>query len=229
MVLALIPARAGSKSIKNKNLALLGDKPLLFYTLDSAKKARCVDKIVVSSDGGEILDYATSQGVFALNRPKELAGDFTQTSEVVAHALGHFRDFDEIIILQPTSPFRDSADIESAYKIFKSNNANALISVECADNKILKAFIANENGELRGICDNQMPFMPRQKLPKVYQSNGAIYIIKKDAFLAHNTLLPPKTHFYEMGESLDIDTPSDLQRANEILKTEDKDENSKCE
>lgn len=219
MVLALIPARAGSKSIKNKNLALLGDKPLLFYTLDSAKKANCIDKIVVSSDGEHILEYATSQGVCALNRPSELAQDFTQTAEVLFHALEHFRDFDEIIILQPTSPFRDCADIENAYKIFKSKNANALISVNLVDNKILKAFIANENGELQGIHDNKMPFMPRQKLPKTYQSNGAIYIIKKDAFLAHNTLLPPRTHFYEMSEqnSIDIDTPSDLEKANKIL------------
>ena len=219
MVLALIPARAGSKSIKNKNLALLGDKPLLFYTIDSAKKARCVDKIVVSSDGSDILNYAKSQGVCVLNRPSELSQDFTQTSEVVAHTLEHFRDFDEIIILQPTSPFRDSADIENAYKIFKDNSANALISVNLTNNKILKAFIVNENGELQGIHDNKMPFMPRQKLPKVYQSNGAIYIIKKDALLEYRTLLPPKTHFYEMSEqnSIDIDTPSDLQKANEML------------
>ena len=219
MVLALIPARAGSKSIKHKNLALLGDEPLLFYTLDSAKKAHCVDKIVVSSDGEQILEYAKSCGADILSRPSELAQDFTQTSEVVAHALEHFRDFDEIIVLQPTSPFRDSADIENAYKIFKDNNANALISVNLTDNKILKAFIANENGELRGICNDSFPFMPRQKLPKTYQSNGAIYIIKKDAFLEHLTFLPPKTHFYEMSEqrSIDIDTPSDLQKANEML------------
>lgn len=218
MLLALIPARSGSKSIKNKNLALLGGKPLIYYTIDSAKKAHCIDTIVVSSDGDSILQYAHSQGVFVLNRPSELAQDFSQTSEVVAHTLGHFKDFSEIIILQPTSPFRTSTDIENAHKIFKDTNANALISVESIDNKILKAFIANENGELRGICNDRFPFMPRQKLPKTYQGNGAIYIIKRSAFLEHNTLLPPKTHFYEMAEMLDIDSPSDLQKANKILR-----------
>lgn len=217
-VLALIPARAGSKGIKNKNLALLGGKPLIYYTIDSAKKARCIDTIVVSSDGDKILDYAKSQGVEIVARPLELAQDFSQTSEVLAHTLEHFRDFSEIIILQPTSPFRTNADIESAYKIFKSKGANALISVEVVDNKILKAFVANENGELSGICNDRFPFMPRQTLPKVYQSNGAIYIITKSAFLEYRTFLPTKTHFYEMGESLDIDSPSDLEKANEMLK-----------
>lgn len=216
-VLALIPARAGSKGIKNKNLALLGGKPLLYYTISEAKKVRCIDTIVVSSDGDSILDYARLQGVEIIKRPSELAGDFSQTSEVVAHALGHFKDFSEIIILQPTSPFRTCSDIENAYKIFASKNANALISVEHADNKILKAFVVNENGELHGICNDRFPFMPRQKLPKVYQSNGAIYIITKSAFLEYGTFLPPRTHFYEMCESIDIDLPSDLARANAIL------------
>lgn len=216
MTLALIPVRAGSKSIKNKNLALLGGKPLLYYTINEAKKVSFIDEILVSSDGIAILDYAHSQSVSTIERPKEISGDFTQTSEVVAHTL-KYKDCDEIIILQATSPFRTCVDIENAYAIFKSKNANALISVEAIDNKILKSFIAGEQGELRGICDNKMPFLPRQTLPKTYQSNGAIYIIKKDAFLEFGTLLPPKTHFYEMAHSLDIDTPADLQRANEIL------------
>lgn len=220
-MLALIPARAGSKSIKNKNLALLNGKPLLFYTIKEAKKVDFIDEIIVNSDGVEILDYAQMQGVGTLERPKELAGDFTQTSEVVAHTLLH-KNCDEIIILQATSPFRSALDIQNAYKIFKAKNANALISVEPTNNKILKAFIANENGELQGICDNKMPFLPRQKLPKTYQSNGAIYIIKKEAFLEFGTLLPPKTHFYEMAHSLDIDTLEDLKMANEILKGEKK-------
>lgn len=217
MTLALIPARAGSKGIKNKNLALLGNKPLLYYTIKVAKEAHCIDEIVVSSDGEQILEYAHSQGVNILKRPLEIAGDNTQTSEVVAHTIEHYTNYTEIILLQATSPFRTCTDIESAYRIFKSKNANALISVNVIDNKILKAFITNKKGELQGIHDNIMPFQPRQKLPKTYQSNGAIYIIKKDIFLKYGTFLPPKTHFYEMVESVDIDTPQDLQKANEIL------------
>lgn len=228
MTLALIPARAGSKSIKNKNLALLGGEPLLYWSIKAAKESHCVDSILVNSDGKSILQYALSQGVEILKRPKKIAQDSTKTSEVLFHTLKYYPNCDDIIILQATSPFRTSNDIELAYKIFKDQNANALISVNAIDNKILKAFLANKKGELAGISNNIFPFMPRQKLPKTYQSNGAIYIIKKNIFLRYKTFLPPKTHFYEMAESLDIDTMQDLQRAEEILKGVN-DENSKCE
>lgn len=219
MNLALIPARAGSKSIKNKNLAMLCEKPLLHYTIESAKKAQCIDKIVVSSDGDLILQYALSQGVETLNRPEEIARDSTTSDEVILHTIKHYKDFDNIILLQPTSPLRDSNDIDNAYRIFKEKNANALISVTQTDNKILKAFIANTDGSLHGIHNNTYPFMPRQSLPQTYQSNGAIYIVKRDLFIKNPSFLPQNTHYYLMSEehSIDIDTLADLEYANKIM------------
>ena len=219
MNLALIPARAGSKSIKNKNLAMLCEKPLLYYTIESAKKAQCIDKIVVSSDGDLILQYALSQGVEALNRPEEIARDSTTSDEVILHAIKHYKDFDNIILLQPTSPLRDSNDIDKAYRIFKEKNANALISVTQIDNKILKSFIAKEDGSLQGIHNNTYPFIPRQNLPQTYQSNGAIYIVKRDLFIENPSFLPQNTHYYLMSEehSIDIDTLADLEYANKIM------------
>ncbi|MDY5821619.1 MAG: acylneuraminate cytidylyltransferase family protein [Helicobacter sp.] len=219
MNLALIPARAGSKSIKNKNLAMLCEKPLLYYTIESAKKAQCIDKIVVSSDGDLILQYALSQGVETLNRPEEIARDSTTSDEVILHAIKHYKDLDNIILLQPTSPLRDSNDIDKAYRIFKEKNANALISVTQIDNKILKAFIAKEDGSLQGIHNNTYPFMPRQSLPQTYQSNGAIYIVKRDLFIENPSFLPQNTHYYLMSEehSIDIDTLADLEYANKIM------------
>lgn len=219
MTLALLPARAGSKSIKNKNLANLNGFPLIHYTIESAKKASCIDEIVVSSDGDSILAYALEQGVRALKRPKELATDSTQSHEVILHALSHYKEFENIILLQPTSPLRDFKDIDNAFRIFVEKKANALISVSAIDNKILKAFITDENGYLRGICNDIYPFMPRQSLPETYQSNGAIYIIKRDLFLQNPNFLPPKTHYYVMNDenSIDIDTHKDLEQANSIL------------
>ncbi|GAB0172603.1 N-acylneuraminate cytidylyltransferase [Helicobacter trogontum] len=220
MNLALIPARAGSKSIINKNLAMLGDKPLLYYTIESAKKAQCIDKIVVSSDGDSILEYALSQNVEILNRPKEIAQDSTTSNEVVLHAIKHYKAFDTIILLQPTSPLRDFNDIDAAYKTFKERNANALISVTQTDNKILKAFIANKDDSLQGIHNNDYPFMPRQSLPQTYQSNGAIYIVKSNLFAQNPSFLPSNTHYYLMSEehSIDIDTWADLEYANTTLR-----------
>lgn len=219
MTLALIPARAGSKSIKNKNLANLNGIPLIHYTIEAAKMASCIDEIVVSSDGDSILEYALKQNVKPLKRPEELATDTTQSHEVILHAITHYKEFQYIILLQPTSPLRNSYDIDNAFRIFLETRANALISVSKIDNKILKAFMICENGYLKGICNNTYPFMPRQSLPQTYQSNGAIYIIKRDLFLQNPTFLPEKTKYYIMSDenSVDIDTQKDLDIANNIL------------
>ena len=220
MTLALIPARAGSKSIKNKNLAPLANHPLIYYTIEAAKAAACIDKIVVSSDGEAILDYAASQNIEILKRPKELATDSTQSHEVLLHALEHYKECEHVVLLQPTSPLRTSEDIDRAYKIFVSKKANALLSVCKVDSKILKSFMANENGELRGIANNTYPFMPRQNLPQTYQSNGAIYIVKRELFVENPSFLPEHTHYYLMEEeaSLDIDIMVDLQKAESRIK-----------
>lgn len=219
MTLALIPARAGSKSIKNKNLANLNGIPLIHYTIEAAKMASCIDEIVVSSDGDSILEYALKQNVKPLKRPEELATDTTQSHEVILHAITHYKEFQYIILLQPTSPLRNSYDIDNAFRIFLETKANALISVSKIDNKILKAFMICENGYLKGICNNTYPFMPRQSLPQTYQSNGAIYIIKRDLFLQNPNFLPEKTKYYIMSDenSIDIDTQKDLDIANNIL------------
>ncbi|ECX4036356.1 acylneuraminate cytidylyltransferase family protein [Campylobacter coli] len=218
MTLAIIPARAGSKGIKNKNLVLLNDKPLLYYTINAAKNSKYIDKIVLSSDGDNILEYGKTQGIDTLKRPKELALDDTTSDKVVLHALEFYKDYENIILLQPTSPLRTEEHIDEAFLKFRNKNSNALISVVEHDNKILKAFIDND-GVLKGICNNSFPFMPRQKLPKTYMSNGAIYIIKSNLFLVNPTFLQENTSYYIMDSksSLDIDNEEDLRKANKIL------------
>ncbi|WP_286005915.1 cytidylyltransferase domain-containing protein [Campylobacter avium] len=222
MTLALIPARAGSKGIKNKNLALLNSKPLLYYTIEAAKNANCIDEILLSSDGDEILNYGKTQGIKTLRRPKELALDDSTSNELILHALQAYKKFENVILLQPTSPFRTALHIDEAFNKFKQEKAQALISVLECDNKILKAFILDENNKLQGICNNTFPFIARQKLPKTYMSNGAIYIIKTKDFLKNHTFLQEKTSYYLMDEkcSIDIDNKEDLKRANEILKSQ---------
>ena len=423
MIAALIPARSGSKGIKNKNMCLLNGKPLLFYTIQAAKMARDIDLIIVSSDGDSILEYARSQGVLALKRPDSISGDFATSQEVVLHTLeclnegvldinggystsldyscnqerrdssgihphndnatcnntnvmlnecetsldskkyamlnendisnrsntcnflchsdnflrhserseesllnldsinlchsesesknldsspslandkmpkndsgGHVsplrhversetsRNLDSknkefletkqnissiestkvdsntspsnhlpqgegksflesrfsakskkqrannstaqieaLILLQPTSPLRDSSDIDNAIEIFRKERADSLMSVVECDNKILKAFIENENGTLRGICNDSYPFMPRQKLPKTYLSNGAIYIIKPHLFIDNPTFLSANNSHYIMPKekSIDIDSIEDLKIVESMLR-----------
>ncbi|MFG5086318.1 acylneuraminate cytidylyltransferase family protein [Campylobacter lari] len=214
--LAIIPARAGSKGIKNKNLALLKDKPLLYYTFNAAKYAKCIDEIVLSSDGDEILQYGKDQGIKTLKRPHELALDDTTSDKVILHALEHYPNIANIILLQPTSPFRTSQHIDEAMIKFLQEKSDALISVSECENKILKAFIVDGQGRLKGVCNDDYPFMSRQKLPKTYMSNGAIYIIKSNLFLENHRFLQRKTSYYLMDElsSMDIDNHEDLKRAN---------------
>ncbi|EPX2543705.1 cytidylyltransferase domain-containing protein [Campylobacter coli] len=220
MTLAIIPARAGSKGIKNKNLVLLHNKPLLYYTINAAKNSKYIDKIVLSSDGDNILEYGKTQGIDTLKRPKELALDDTTSDKVVLHALEFYKDYENVILLQPTSPLRTSEHIDKAFEIFKNTNANSLISVCEYDNKILKAFMCDEKGNLKGICNNHYPFMPRQKLPKTYISNGAIYILKTKDFLQNPSFLQENTKYFLMDEisSFDIDNLEDLEKAKRILK-----------
>lgn len=219
MNLAIIPARAGSKGIKNKNLVSLSGKPLLYYTIEAAKGAACIDKTILSSDGNEILEYGKSQGVEVFKRPVELAQDDTTSDKVILNVLEHYQDYENIILLQPTSPLRTSRQIDEALNKFQNEKANALISVVKYDNKILKAFIVDENEKLRGICNDHFPFTPRQKLPSTYMSNGAIYIVKSELFKKNPNFLPQNTAYFLMDEisSLDIDCTDDLIKAENYM------------
>ncbi|HEG5194255.1 TPA: acylneuraminate cytidylyltransferase family protein, partial [Campylobacter jejuni] len=146
MSLAIIPARGGSKGIKNKNLVLLNNKPLIYYTIKAALNAKSISKVVVSSDSDEILNYAKSQNVDILKRPISLAQDDTTSDKVLLHALKFYKDYEDVVFLQPTSPLRTNIHIDEAFNLYKNSNANALISVSECDNKILKAFVCNEYG-----------------------------------------------------------------------------------
>ncbi|AXP08367.1 acylneuraminate cytidylyltransferase family protein [Campylobacter hepaticus] len=219
MTLAIIPARGGSKSIKNKNLVLLNHKPLIYYTIKAAQKAKCIDKIVVSSDSEKILQYAKTHNIECLKRPDNLAKDNTTSQTVLLHALNFYKNYKNVILLQPTSPLRNNIHIDEAFKLYKESKADALISVYKYDNKILKAFICDKNNNLQGICNDNYPFMPRQKLPKTYMSNGAIYILNIKKFCQKPSFLQKNTKYFLMDEitSLDIDNLTDLKKAEQIL------------
>lgn len=183
-ILSIIPARAGSKGLPGKNIIDLAGKPLIAWSIEASLNSKYITKTLVSSDGDNILDVAQAYGADVLKRPFEFASDSASSESVLQHALKETdEDYEYIILLQPTSPLRDTKDIDKAFEKLFSTDATALISVYETDNKILKAFKEDGNGYIEGISNNQYPFMPRQNLPKTYISNGAIYIIKVDEFL----------------------------------------------
>lgn len=215
-IISIIPARGGSKGIPKKNIIDLNGKPLITYTIEASLKSKFITKTIVSSDSDEILEISKRYGAEVLKRPSELALDTTASEPVITHVLKNIENIDEyeyLILLQPTSPLRDERDIDEAFEKLLNSNADGLISTKVIDNKILKAFLDDENGYLKGVSNNSFPFMRRQDLPKVYMPNGAIYIIKIKDFLKEEKLFTEKIISFEMSEekSLDVDTFDDIK------------------
>lgn len=216
-VLAAILARGGSKGIPAKNLVPLAGKPLIAWTVEAALAANCIDDVVVSSDSEEILEVARRSGAEGISRPKELATDDASSADALAHLIKQLkeadRDYHYVILLQPTSPLRTAKDIDAAFEKMQQSSAQALISVVTPEQSPLKAFKVQESGFLEGVVNNEYPFMARQKLPKSYYANGAIYIVGSDRFLKSRSFLADKTVPFEMDcdKSMDIDTMDDLR------------------
>ena len=146
--IALIPAREGSKSIKNKNLYKISGKPLIYFTILAAKKSKMFDQIFVSSDSQEILNYSLSQNVSVVKRPKKYSRDFSSANDVVKHFIKQSRILngeDSIVYLQPTSPLRNYIDVKKSIKLFNKNNEKPLVSVKKTDVCVYKTLFIKKN------------------------------------------------------------------------------------
>tara|TARA_B100001121_G_scaffold145460_1_gene127129 strand:+ start:12281 stop:12973 length:693 start_codon:yes stop_codon:yes gene_type:complete len=219
--LAIIPARGGSKGIKKKNLSKLNNKSLIEITALEIQKTKLFEKIILSSESQEILDHGLSIGIEIIKRPKQISKDNSRSEEAVIHALkrlsGKF-NIKNVGLFQPTSPFRDHINIVKAFKKFKRGNFDSLISVTRIDSKYMKLIYQTDNSILS--INDDLPFLPRQKLPNAYLPNGAIYIAKADHFQKQKSFFSKKMELYEMDKksSLDIDTKKDLIKANNLIK-----------
>ena len=223
-ILAIIPARGGSKGLPRKNILNLAGKPLIAWTIEASLNSEYITKTVVSSENNEILDISKQYKADTIKRPDKLALDTTASEPVIKHTIEELKaenqEFDYLVLLQPTSPLRDEKNIDDALNMLFKSDATALISVSEIDNKILKAFKENKNGFIEGISNDKFPFMRRQDLPKTYLGNGAIYIIKADQFMKNISLFTNKTISYIMDkiQSMDIDTKEDLLRVKKYMR-----------
>ena len=223
-ILSIIPARGGSKDLPRKNILDLAGKPLIAWTIEASLNSKYITKTIVSSDDEEILDISEGYGAEIIKRPGYLASDVATSESVVRHALEYLESmgeaFDIVILLQPTSPLRNSKDIDSAFETMFDSDSTAVISTCEFDNKILKAFIKNSNGFLKGVSHNKYPFMRRQDLPTTYMQNGAIYIVNVQSFREEKSFLSNKTSGYVMSKdnSIDIDTDQDIRKVDLIMK-----------
>ena len=222
-VLAIIPARGGSKGLPRKNIIDLAGKPLIAWTIEASLKSKYISKTVVSSDDKEILDISVDYGAEIIKRPDNLSTDTATSESVVSHVIDYLESagdiFDIVVLLQPTSPLRDTLDIDNAIEKLSYSDATALISVCEYNNKILKAFKENEFGYIEGVSNNIYPFMRRQDLPSVYMPNGAIYTINVKSFREEGSFLTNKTLNYVMSKdrSMDVDILADIDQIRNLI------------
>lgn len=223
--LVIIPARGGSKGVPGKNIRLLNGKPLIQYTIEAAQEVFPNDSICVSTDSHEIKSCVEKIGLnVPFMRPLELATDEAGSFEVLQHALRFYNQKgynpETIILLQPTSPLRIGNHIKEAIKLYESYiDIDMLVSVcETKSNPYFSLFEENADGLL--IKSKESNFTRRQDCPKVWEYNGAIYIISVDSLRIYSSLAFPNVKKYVMSEaeSVDIDSEMDFHLAELIIK-----------
>ncbi|MEC8885989.1 MAG: acylneuraminate cytidylyltransferase family protein [Pseudomonadota bacterium] len=218
-IVAIIPARGNSKSIPNKNLQKLGDHSLLGLAILSAQRSECFDEIIVTTDNEKIAKEASLYGATVILRPDHLAADNAKSIDAVIHVLETLKVSSGIsVLLQPTSPFRNSSHILDALKCFEAVAANSVVSVCESDSHPYKMLVKFDD-EFEPVKDIHLFESPRQSLPKSYLVNGAIYINDIAKLLDCRSFFNAPLSYYEMGriESMDIDYTTDLDNARSIF------------
>ncbi|MDD7349891.1 MAG: acylneuraminate cytidylyltransferase family protein [Clostridiales bacterium] len=214
-ILAIIPARGGSKGIPRKNVKAISGKPMIQYTIEAAKECPYIDKVVVSTEDEEIADISMRAGaIVPFSRPEELATDEAKTIDVVMHAVEFYErkaeHFDIIVLLQPTSPLRNAEDITKALEYFMRNEQRSLVTVsEVSESPILMRNFNKEN-KLEKILEEDSD-VRRQDMKKFYRINGAIYINKASELNANTSFNDNEMGFVLTQEhGIDVDEPQDL-------------------
>jgi CMP-N,N'-diacetyllegionaminic acid synthase len=220
-VLALITAHGGSKGVPGKNVLPIGGKPLIAWTIDAARRSRYVDRMILSSEDAAIIDAARHHGCEApFVRDAALATDTATSIDVVVDALHRVPGYDVVVLLQPTSPLRNSADIDATIERLIASGAPACVTLRPAHEHPYWAFRLSDEGHLAHYVEPAAGTpLRRQDLPDAWCLNGAVYAARTEWFLRERTFLSPLTVGHPMPDerSLDIDTPADVERLRSIV------------
>lgn len=226
--LAIIPARSGSKGLKDKNIKLLNGKPLIAYTIEAALKSNIFREVLVSTDSEEYKKVSQEYGAWVpFLRPRCFAEDNTSTNEVIENVLltleNMGKTYENFMVLQPTSPLRDENDLKEAFNFFIEKNANSVVSMcECEHSPLLTRKLSNEK-QLDGFLAD-LKCSRRQELNNYYRLNGAIYLAKVDYFKKYKDFYKENSYAYIMDKckSVDIDDMNDFLYAEFLMKTNKK-------
>lgn len=225
-ILIIIPARGGSKGIPRKNIKPLNGKPLIYYAIDTARAITIDENICVSTDDNEIKSVVEAYGLkVPFLRPDKLSTDTAGTYEVLLHALDYFekqgKHYDIVLLLQTTSPFRTAEQVNDALQLFDKEYVDMVVSVkECPANPYYNVFEEDLDGYLH-VCKGDGNIFRRQDAPKVYEYNGAIYIMDAEKLKTTHMHRMQKRVKYIMDaqSSFDLDTMQDWEMAEMVLKT----------
>lgn len=219
-VLALIPARGGSKGVPRKNVRMLGGKPLIAWTIEAATQSKYIDRVMLSSEDEEIIEVAKKWGCdVPFVRPKELAQDDTPSMEVILHGIEQVKGYDYIVLLQPTSPFRTTEDINKCIEKCVENNQESCVSIVEVSQNPYWMYTVKENEVLNPLIEIDDKYYQRQKLPKTYILNGAVYVASIEWLKQSKSFLSKNTTSVEMTKekSIDIDTMLDFKVASLLI------------
>jgi len=220
-VLAIIPARGGSKGLPRKNVRNLAGKPLIAWTIEAAKKSKFIDRLILSSEDAEIIEAAKQWGCEApFVRPVALAQDETPGIDVVLHAIEEVAEYDYILLLQPTSPLRTTKDIDECIKHCLKQKANSCVSLVQSQKSPYWMFQVDKNGKMKPLLTKGPTYSRRQDLPAVYAINGALYFAKREWLLKKKTFFTKETiaHIMPPERSLDVDSELDLMICDLLLR-----------
>ena len=227
-VLALIPARGGSKGLPRKNVAPLRGRPLIAWTIAAAAASPHVDDVVVSTDDDEISRVALAAGArVPFRRPAGLAADTAHMTDVVSHALDTLaasgESFGWLLLLQPTSPLRTAAHIDAAFDRLTAGGGSAVVSVCAAEHSPQWMGELPPDGNMGSFGAGAAARANRQELARFYRLNGSIYLATVEYWRAQTGFLGPATYAYVMtqDESVDIDCALDLEIAELLLARRD--------
>lgn len=213
-ILAVIPARSGSKGVPNKNIKLLNGKPLMAYTVECAKESCIFSDIIVSTDSEEYAQIARKYGASVpFLRSRETSSDTAGSLAVILEVLHNLpSQYDSVIMLQPTSPLREPWHIAEALALYKKKNADSVISVAKFSHSIAWVNFLDETLSLHNFIKKEYLNKRRQDIPEAYMLNGAVYVFRVKALNAQFNMFGEKSYAYVMDKkySYDIDDEEDF-------------------
>lgn len=220
MILAVIPARSGSKSVKDKGIKPLGGRPLMAWSIKAGLACEQIDQVVVSTDSDKYAQLAKFYGAEVINRPAELAGDETPMISVLQQVLS-VKNADTIVLLDPTSPFRLVKDIETCLEKINEPKTDSVVTVTEVEHNpyFIMGTVGNNDYWQYPLIKAEKSVIRRQDAPKVWQLNACVYVIKK-AVIEAGKIFTDKTKAVVMPieRSVHIDTKIDFKFAEFLLK-----------